>query len=204
MSYSPYYTGGWQNLQSGATPLNKDALNHMEAGIAAAAVNASAMSFKGRKTTAFDMNGLTETGFYMCEVYPDHSPFATEITWFVIEVLNLDSMIEQRVYYNAYIFRRIYASGAWSSWYRITNRPTAKIISNRTTGSYGNISLELSSDYAVLGCDTISYNGTYYTAIPYVYNNAWYARIIGPTGAYLTNASIGSVTVRYLSYLVSL
>ena len=34
MSYSKYYTGGWQDGESGATPINSAALNHMEDEIA--------------------------------------------------------------------------------------------------------------------------------------------------------------------------
>ncbi len=33
MSYSPYYTGGWQTGETGGTPITPAALNHMESGI---------------------------------------------------------------------------------------------------------------------------------------------------------------------------
>lgn len=33
MSYSPYYTGGWQTGETGGTPITPAALNHMENGI---------------------------------------------------------------------------------------------------------------------------------------------------------------------------
>ena len=33
MSYSKYYSGGWQDGSSGGTPITADALNHMEQGI---------------------------------------------------------------------------------------------------------------------------------------------------------------------------
>lgn len=33
MSYKPYYEGGWQSGETGATPITPDALNHMEQGI---------------------------------------------------------------------------------------------------------------------------------------------------------------------------
>ena len=36
MSYSPYYAGGWQSGELGATPITPAALNHMDNGIAAA------------------------------------------------------------------------------------------------------------------------------------------------------------------------
>lgn len=33
MSYSPFYTGGWQSGENGGTPITPEALNHMEEGI---------------------------------------------------------------------------------------------------------------------------------------------------------------------------
>lgn len=33
MAYTPYYSGGWQSGEEGATPVTPAALNHMEAGI---------------------------------------------------------------------------------------------------------------------------------------------------------------------------
>lgn len=33
MSYSPFYTGGWQSGETGGTPITPEALNHMEEGI---------------------------------------------------------------------------------------------------------------------------------------------------------------------------
>jgi hypothetical protein len=36
MSYDKVYSGGWQDGSTGQTPINADALNHMEEGIAAA------------------------------------------------------------------------------------------------------------------------------------------------------------------------
>lgn len=38
MSYDKVYSGGWQDGSTGQTPINADALNHMEAGIEAANV----------------------------------------------------------------------------------------------------------------------------------------------------------------------
>lgn len=34
MSYQKYYENGWQNSQSGGTPITAEALNHMEEGVA--------------------------------------------------------------------------------------------------------------------------------------------------------------------------
>ena len=36
MSYSRFYSGGWQDGESGATPITAEALNHMEQGIISA------------------------------------------------------------------------------------------------------------------------------------------------------------------------
>ena len=39
MSYTRYYTGGWQSGETGKTPITPEALNHMENGIAAASTD---------------------------------------------------------------------------------------------------------------------------------------------------------------------
>ncbi len=41
MSYSPYYTGGWQTGETGGTPITPAALNHMDSGIGANAAAAA-------------------------------------------------------------------------------------------------------------------------------------------------------------------
>lgn len=41
MSYSKYYLGGWQDGESGGTPITADALNHLEQGIIDAHSSAS-------------------------------------------------------------------------------------------------------------------------------------------------------------------
>ena len=44
MSYKPYYTNGWKSGMAGGTPITPGALNHMEAGIEAAAAHESSTS----------------------------------------------------------------------------------------------------------------------------------------------------------------
>ncbi len=45
MAYTPYYSGGWQSGEEGDTPITPAALNHMEDGIAAAALAADGESW---------------------------------------------------------------------------------------------------------------------------------------------------------------
>lgn len=42
MAYTPYYENGWANNEEGGTPINAEALNHMETGISAATEAAEA------------------------------------------------------------------------------------------------------------------------------------------------------------------
>ena len=59
MAYSPYYSGGWQNTESGDTPINAAALNNMEAGIGAA-VQKSGDTMTGRLTVPSLVNNSAE------------------------------------------------------------------------------------------------------------------------------------------------
>lgn len=55
MSYKPYYTGGWQNGESGQTPITAEALNHLEQGIQSAEAAAEKSAFDLKAAEAFHL-----------------------------------------------------------------------------------------------------------------------------------------------------
>lgn len=61
MAYNPFYAGGWKDYPNTSTPITSAALNHMEAGIAAAGEGTGA-SYVGNQ-------GNPQTGSYYFEIY---------------------------------------------------------------------------------------------------------------------------------------
>ena len=61
MSYDKAYAGGWQDGQSGQTPINAAALNHMEEGIESASAQMKWQSFVSDGITLAADEGMTYT-----------------------------------------------------------------------------------------------------------------------------------------------
>jgi hypothetical protein len=59
MSYSKYYSGGWQDGSSGGTPITAEALNHMEQGI----IDSESISL----TKITDCNNATDPRKYITQ-----------------------------------------------------------------------------------------------------------------------------------------
>ena len=124
MSYSKYYSGGFQNGSSGGTPITAEALNHMEQGI----IDSESISL----TKITDCNNATDPRKYYYTDGDASNLNRPETGWCVIRVLFLNgnpagtawSCTQLGMPMNSNVVklyvRSRNTSGSWSAWRLIT------------------------------------------------------------------------------------
>lgn len=124
MSYSKYYSGGWQDGSSGATPITAEALNHMEQGI----IDSGSISL----TKITDCNNATDPRKYYYTDGDASNLNRPETGWCVIRVLFLNgdpagtawSCTQLGMPMNSNVaklyVRSRNTSGSWSAWKALT------------------------------------------------------------------------------------
>lgn len=124
MSYSKYYSGGWQDSSSGGTPITAEALNHMEQGI----IDSESISL----TKITDCNNATDPRKYYYTDGDASNLNRPETGWCIIRVLFLNgnpastawSCTQLGMPMNSNVaklyVRSRNTSGSWSAWKALT------------------------------------------------------------------------------------
>lgn len=168
MSYTPYYTNGWQSGESGGTPITPAALNHIDSGIAAndAANTAQDNKLKmmpmggyanhTRIPSGSNLNNYTTVGTYVVNsdsiaANITNMPKAASGTLYVLDQGGSNYLTQLYIPNSAasMIYMRNFSGGnTWTSW---CNLAAVNVIAqSKTTSSSGNFNHTLPRQSIVL------------------------------------------------------
>lgn len=134
MSYEPYYSGGWQSGESGATPITPEALNHIEKGIKNSAPAGYGLG-EAKSIAQADVDTTVAPGWYRIT---DGITVQNGVTY-SYAYMRVDAYSRVHCVQTLYptisigvILRRWRYSNTWSNW-EWDNPPMALGVEYRTT-----------------------------------------------------------------------